>query len=716
MKNNKDIARKLALIGEKLSEKEKRKDLSALKAEIAEVVKRATPIKGKDYFDGYTPVKGKDYDDGKDGYTPIKGKDYFDGKDGYTPKKGVDYRDGYDGKTPKKGEDYFTEAEVKSIIDLAMAGFKITSEQVVKLLSDPNIPYEKRLSVLVLKDLNKLNLGGNIGGTATQPSASTFLALTDTPATYVGAGSKGVRVNAGETALEFYTVVDTDEKVKYDAGDPTAGYIASKFIAGAGISLSEGTGADENKLKITSSITQYTDALAVTAIKADSAWHATNWDTAYGWGNHASAGYLTSATADSNYLKLNQGTPQTVTGGMPTFAGGLLAGDKLMFTQTDGNEYIDSLNDGYLDIGATTAIRMKGITLATDKISFTQTDNNEYIDSLADGYMDYGATTEHRFRIGATQPVGIKSGRAWFDAYTWFGATDTAGGYDSNWKTSFFGNSSWGYTARFTNLGSTDRVMFKTSTSNNSNGALFGADKIDGQKFAYMDSAVGGGESGQVRALCNSNLTTMVASGFYGNHTADDSSGAKTQIHGDATAIYENYYAGDPTDNGSYVDNSTGSYSYRTVEYYIYQYKSYTIGEDTVVVWSASPMYFYADGNSESQFQVQLAWTLNGEYDGAVVHNTTDGYYIDVGGASSQVDDGSYSGWTSGSPDIQNQSPYQVQTGSEYGVSANFKGAVMLSAQATPASPVNNTFWIGTDNLMHAYINDVEYTLDMTAV
>ena len=35
--------------------------------------------------------------------------------------------------------------------------------------------------------------------------------------------------------------------------------------------------------------------------------------------------------------------------------------------------------------------------LALDKIKFTQTDGNEYIDSLATGYMDYGATTAHRF-------------------------------------------------------------------------------------------------------------------------------------------------------------------------------------------------------------------------------------------------------------------------------------------------------------------------------
>jgi len=41
-----------------------------------------------------------------------------------------------------------------------------------------------------------------------------------------------------------------------------------------------------------------------------------------------------------------------------TNTGIIHAGDKIEFTQTDGNEYIDSLNDGYIDIGATTAVRL----------------------------------------------------------------------------------------------------------------------------------------------------------------------------------------------------------------------------------------------------------------------------------------------------------------------------------------------------------------------
>lgn len=35
----------------------------------------------------------------------------------------------------------------------------------------------------------------------------------------------------------------------------------------------------------------HTDTRAVNAIKADADWNAGNWDTAYGWGDHAAAGY-----------------------------------------------------------------------------------------------------------------------------------------------------------------------------------------------------------------------------------------------------------------------------------------------------------------------------------------------------------------------------------------------------------------------------------------
>jgi len=77
-------------------------------------------------------------------------------------------------------------------------------------------------------------------------------------------GASGIReIKAGSGIAvsklnEIYTISapgsTTDEKVKYDAGDTTAGYIADKFVAGTGITLAEGTGANENKLVVTNSL------------------------------------------------------------------------------------------------------------------------------------------------------------------------------------------------------------------------------------------------------------------------------------------------------------------------------------------------------------------------------------------------------------------------------------------------------------------------------
>jgi hypothetical protein len=49
----------------------------------------------------------------------------------------------------------------------------------------------------------------------------------------------------------------------------------------------------------------------------------------------------------------------------------LLASDAIYLTQTDGNEYIDSLADGYVDIGATTQIRLNQDTKITGALQIT---------------------------------------------------------------------------------------------------------------------------------------------------------------------------------------------------------------------------------------------------------------------------------------------------------------------------------------------------------
>jgi len=68
-------------------------------------------------------------------------------------------------------------------------------------------------------------------------------------------------------------------------------------------------------------------------------------------------------------------------------------------------------------IGATTpaaatytTLTINSTSIFKDKMSFTQTDNNEYIDSLADGYLDFEATTGLRFRINTAEQVNLTDG------------------------------------------------------------------------------------------------------------------------------------------------------------------------------------------------------------------------------------------------------------------------------------------------------------------
>lgn len=62
-------------------------------------------------------------------------------------------------------------------------------------------------------------------------------------------------------------------------------------------------------------------------------------------------------------------------------------------------DIMNMLANGNVGIGTTSPaqkLHVAGVGLITDKLAFTQTDLNEYIDSLADGYLDLGATTAVR--------------------------------------------------------------------------------------------------------------------------------------------------------------------------------------------------------------------------------------------------------------------------------------------------------------------------------
>lgn len=69
-----------------------------------------------------------------------------------------------------------------------------------------------------------------------------------------------------------------------------------------------------------------------------------NWDTAYGWGNHASAGYLTQTAGDNRYVTIS--TDQIITG-EKTFQKSATFLNHLVLRKTDGQQYISFYNGTY---------------------------------------------------------------------------------------------------------------------------------------------------------------------------------------------------------------------------------------------------------------------------------------------------------------------------------------------------------------------------------
>lgn len=154
----------------------------------------------------------------------------------------------------------------------------------------------------------------------------------------------------------------------------------------------------------------FTDARAVSAIQADASWNASDWDTAYGWGDHASAGYLTSFTetdpiytASSWYTTTNNSSNwDTAYGWGDHSSAGYLTGIT--------GQSIDNLSD----VAITTA--------TTDQI--LKYNGTEWVN--AD--LDAGAIT-----TSATAPASPSAGDLWWNSETGQLKIYYADGNSSQW-------------------------------------------------------------------------------------------------------------------------------------------------------------------------------------------------------------------------------------------------------------------------------------------
>lgn len=174
----------------------------------------------------------------------------------------------------------------------------------------------------------------------------------------------------------------TDEKVKFDAGDSTAGYVADKIVAGTGISVAEGAGANENKLVITNTFDTLAELTEDTTHRVVTDAEKTTWNSkAAGDHNHtgvyepADANIQTHLSSTSNphgvTLEQARAANQTLSGQLDiandvsVYFGGPEGGNGNSFkTGSDGNFLFD--------VGGNNSVKIKGGDSAgTEGLSYT---------------------------------------------------------------------------------------------------------------------------------------------------------------------------------------------------------------------------------------------------------------------------------------------------------------------------------------------------------
>lgn len=138
------------------------------------------------------------------------------------------------------------------------------------------------------------------GGTGATTAANARIGLLPS---YTSNANKVLTLNAGATDVEWKTISGTGTVTSVDMTVPDGFAISGNPVTTAGtLAVSFDTGY----------------SLPLTA-------NQTNWDTAYGWGNHAAAGYLLATTAGTTYVSLtgSYADPAWIT----SIAGSKVSGD-----------------------------------------------------------------------------------------------------------------------------------------------------------------------------------------------------------------------------------------------------------------------------------------------------------------------------------------------------------------------------------------------------
>ena len=262
--------------------------------------------------------KGEKGDQGIPGYSPVKNVDYFDGMDGKHGKDGKVGPRGQKGDPGKNGKDGRDGESIKG--DSGKDGSPDTPKEVRDKLA--SLKDEERLDAkaiknlpAVIRELPAINFPSWGGRTSSQLKVyeNNISLGQDVRVLHInGTGVSGSRIGDGVVEIN----------ITGGGGDYTLPTASASVLGG--IKVGSRLTIDGNGVlsaDVQGGTMTYPDAGI--ALSTGSAWgtsitnNSGNWNTAYGWGNHASAGYLTSVTAH-NILSTTHGD---------TAAGSVVRGD-----------------------------------------------------------------------------------------------------------------------------------------------------------------------------------------------------------------------------------------------------------------------------------------------------------------------------------------------------------------------------------------------------
>ena len=302
--------------------------------------------------------------------------------------------------------------------------------------------------------------------------STSLTGLADTPSNYTGSAGQYLKVNSGESAIEFdalttddvteganlyYTDSRFDTRLGTKTTDDLLEGSTNLYYTDARVDTRFGT-------KTTSDLTEgtnlyYTDARADARIVAAGS---ANWNTAYGWGDHSIAGYLTDLT----------GSGLTTLSDVDAVAG---AGDdgKVLFydhatTSFKWTSPAVTVANYSIDKTATKSLSSIGTTYSASGLITTKTLTN--INSTSKIQLTFTAdldtitpiNTPNKFAVYKTIDANLIATTTYNQNFTWDGSTGNKSGQIYQGETSGYGSNVFTFTiGDDSNMGTTGSVRYE---------------------------------------------------------------------------------------------------------------------------------------------------------------------------------------------------------------------------------------------------------------